>query len=168
VFLARVDRQIGDQLSTICQGTGKAASFAKLIENYGSSDLFEVLPPGDTRKPSKHSPDSSWILAEPDARNKYPQVVLEVSYSQKTKNLDQLALDYFTQTKGGIQVVVGLDIDYIPPKSAAHTTATRMATTTVWRLKKNSNGKWVPYKDIDNEVCLLEVTLILLSMSSHV
>ncbi|KAJ9654804.1 hypothetical protein H2201_008938, partial [Coniosporium apollinis] len=58
-------------------------------------------------------------------RNKYPGVVIEVSYTQKRKDLRKLARDYIFKSDGSIRVVVGLDIQ--------HGGSSKRATLSVWR-----------------------------------
>jgi hypothetical protein len=68
------------------------------------------------------------IRRQPDATFKHcdahwPGVVIEVSYSQKTKAIPHLADDYILETNGSVRVVVGLDIDY----------KTKKGTISMWR-----------------------------------
>jgi len=70
------------------------------------------------------------ITREPDAEFKHedacwPGVIIEVSYSQKTKALPRVADNYILETNGNIRVVVGLDLDY----------KTKKATVSMWRPK---------------------------------
>ena len=57
---------------------------------------------------------------------RFPGLILEVSNSQKTKDLPGLAEDYFFGSCGNIRMMVGLDIDYRKSKRA------RVLT---WQLK---------------------------------
>ena len=57
-------------------------AFAKEVELTGSTDL--TLLSDDT---NKHTPDGSFW----DSQAEWPGVVIEVTFSQSTKNLDRLA-----------------------------------------------------------------------------
>ena len=63
----------------------------------------------------------------------WPGVIIEVSYSQKARDLPHLADDYILQTHGSIHVVVGLDLDY----------KTKKGTVLMWRPRyvTNEQGK---------------------------
>ena len=60
----------------------------------------------------------------------YPSVVIEVSYSQKRKDLPRLADAYILGSDADIRVVVGLDIEY---------RGTKKATMSVWRPQYTVN-----------------------------
>jgi hypothetical protein len=75
----------------------------------------------------------------PDIMFKYkgamwPSIVIEVSYSQKKKDLPYLADDYILRSDGGIKVMVGIDLDYRKSKRAS---------ISIWQLKTfiNDYGK---------------------------
>ncbi|OCL06478.1 hypothetical protein AOQ84DRAFT_390162 [Glonium stellatum] len=68
------------------------------------------------------SPDASFY----QKKTAYPSVVLEISYSQKRKDLPRIAESYILDSDLNIQVVVGLDIDY---------KKTKEATLSVWRAR---------------------------------
>jgi hypothetical protein len=53
-----------------------------------------------------HEPDAAFIHL--DAQ--WPCIVLEVSFSQKEKELNDLAEDYILGSDGNIRVVIGLNI----------------------------------------------------------
>ncbi|KAH0556365.1 hypothetical protein GP486_005711 [Trichoglossum hirsutum] len=65
----------------------------------------------------------------------YPAVIIEVSYSQKRKDLGYLANNYIIGSGGSIRAVVGLDIEYGG--------GTKKATVSVWRprIRTNDDGK---------------------------
>jgi len=71
----------------------------------------------------KHEPNA--MFTHVGAR--WPGVVIEVSYSQKRKDLRDLADDYILESNGGIGLVIGLDIEY---------RGSRKATVSTWRLKQ--------------------------------
>jgi hypothetical protein len=73
------------------------------------------------RRPlSQHEPDISF--KHKDA--KWPGVLIEISYSQKRKDLSRLADNYIIGSDGNIKVVVGLDIEY---------RGTQTASLSIWR-----------------------------------
>ena len=78
------------------------ANLLRRVESMGTSDIS--LGPGNCRS----SPDGS--IGHLGAR--VPAVVIEVSYSQKKKDLKTLARDYIIQTFGNVRLVIGVDIDY--------------------------------------------------------
>jgi hypothetical protein len=63
---------------------------------------------------SKRCPDSAFAYR----CSKYPRVVIEVSYSQKLKNLSYLADAYIVESDEKIGVVISFDIDYKGEKKA--------------------------------------------------
>jgi hypothetical protein len=99
---------LGRQLWSIASKTGPAASFAQEIKN----TLSATIEFTGSATP-KHSPDGSFKHVEA----KYPGVVIEVSYSQKRKDLALLASDYIIGSRGSIKVVVGIDLEYTSKKA---------------------------------------------------
>ncbi|KIX08396.1 uncharacterized protein Z518_03052 [Rhinocladiella mackenziei CBS 650.93] len=75
---------------------------------------------------SKHSPDGSFRHIEA----RYPGVVIEVSYSQKRRDLPRLADDYILGSDAEIRAVVGLDLDY----------RGKRATVSIWRPRIQVNA----------------------------
>ena len=68
----------------------------------------------------KRTPDASFgHLSE-----KYPGVVIEVSSSEKRKNLSRLASEYILGSRAAVRVVVGLDIE---------SKGNKKATISVWK-----------------------------------
>ncbi|KAF7858464.1 hypothetical protein EAF04_009064 [Stromatinia cepivora] len=102
-----------------------SADFARDILSEGSGSI--KFPDGGF---DRHDPDAQF--RHPRAR--FPGVVIEVSYSQKRKDLGRLADDYIIGSNGNIKVVVGLDVEY---------KNTKKATLSVWRwgTKTNEAGK---------------------------
>jgi hypothetical protein len=126
-FIRNIDYEIHFQLRALAAGIDSAADFARSIQPTGSLQIkFEITgEPGSQAasaeaKPLLHEPDASFSYLHA----KYPGVVLEVSYSQKKKDLSRLADDYIIQSDGNIQIVVALDIEYQGSKKA---------TLSVWR-----------------------------------
>ena len=128
LFVARVEDAIFSQLKSIRKGSDGAAAFARKIYPTRSTEIY--LPVDDTTPDikSKHEPDASFCHT--DAR--YPGVIIEVAYSQKKKSLSRLAEDYLLDSDTGIQVVIGLDIEYGKKES-------RKATLSVWRAYVDGN-----------------------------
>src|SRR5271168_1425610 len=120
---AKVVREIQNQLKSIADGGGPSAEFAGDIE-YGGSESI-TFPDGY----GKHDPDGSFHHPIPQ----YPGVIIEVSYTQKRKDLARLADDYILGSTGEIRVVIGLDISY----------EGKMATLSVWRplFQTNDSGE---------------------------
>lgn len=121
-FLRCVHFSITTQLREISAGTGAAADFAKAIKSIGSTTLKS--PNGtDGKFVWKCGPhDTDMAFRFKGAR--WPGVVIEVSFMQKRKDLEQLAKGYILGSSGNIHVIIGLDIEY--RKSSR-------ATMSVWR-----------------------------------
>ena len=93
------------------------ADLLRRVESMGTSVIS--LGPGNGRS----SPDGSFGHLEASV----PAVVIEVSYSQKKKNLKTLARDYIIHTLGDVRLVIGVDIDY---------RRTRIGVVSVWRAER--------------------------------
>ena len=93
----------------------------------------------------KHEPDA--MFTHEDAG--WPGVVIEVSYSQKRKDLPDLADDYILESDGGIGLVIGLDIEY---------RGSRKATVSTWQLKQTideqGEEEYSASPVIENQVCV--------------
>jgi hypothetical protein len=113
-LLAGVVIEITHQLSTITSRQGPSADFARDIE-YWASTTIEFNDPDYSR----HDPDASFG----HLKARYPGIILEVSYTQKRKDLLRLADDYILGSTGNIRVVIGLDIEYLG----------KTATLSIWR-----------------------------------
>jgi hypothetical protein len=128
------------QLRSIASGTGPAAIFAQETRNTVSATIEFPGSPAP-----KHSPDGSIKHVEA----KYPGVVIEVSYSQKKKDLPLLASDYIIGSRSSIRAVVGIDLEYTGKK----------ATLSVWRpqIRRNKEGqkRIFIHRAISKQVCLL-------------
>ncbi|KAG8408025.1 hypothetical protein J3459_018261 [Metarhizium acridum] len=109
---------VGDlqhQLQKLGAGHGASAGFARAVDARGSPTL-DFTKTGYGR----HDPDAQFR----HLRAQYPGVVIEVSYTQKRKELAHIAEDYILGSKGSVRVVIGLDIEYRNSKKA---------TLSVWR-----------------------------------
>jgi hypothetical protein len=135
-FLINIVEEIKVQLRSI---QGPSAEFAKEISSEGSTTLKF-----DDKEYGKHDPDAQFR----HSKAQFPGVVIEVSYSQKRKDLDRLADDCILGSDGNIQVVVGLDIEY---------KASKQATLSVWRpnIITNEAGEeeLVSQPIVANQVC---------------
>ena len=72
----------------------------------------------------RSSPDASYGHLEAC----WPSVVIEVSYSQKKKDLKELARDYIFHSQANVRLVVGIDIDY---------RRTKVGVVSVWRAERS-------------------------------
>jgi hypothetical protein len=98
------------QLRVIAQSDGPSAKFADDIENSASAEIVSK-----DAKYGPHQPDASFQHF--DAQ--YPGVILELSYSQKKKDLSRLADAYILGSDANIRVVVGIDVEYKGSKRAS-------------------------------------------------
>ena len=134
VFLFRVVGEISHQLRSIARGESSSAIFAQDVEHCGSASIrFADADYG------KHDPDAQFQ----HLRAQYPGVVIEVSYSQKRRDLARLADDYILGSDGNIRVVVGFKIEYRGKK----------ATLSIWRPQ-------VQISDAGTEVLGAEPTVV--------
>jgi hypothetical protein len=153
VFNARVVQEIEAQLRSIARGAGPSADFSRQIDHDGSERLtFSIPKVGEEGVETfQHEPDA--IFEHRDAQ--YPGVVIEVSFTQKKKDLARLADSYILGSEGNIRVVVGLDIEY---KTASKDPSKR-ATISLWRPKYNvterAEMELVAEQTVTDLVCLL-------------
>ncbi|KAK0104985.1 hypothetical protein ONS95_004645 [Cadophora gregata] len=112
-FIARIVKEIQDQLEAI---RGPSASFARQIESRAST-TFKSSDPDYGR----HDPDAQFK----HLKAQFPSVIIEVSHSQKKRDLPHLADEYILGSDANIQVVVGIDIEYRGDNAG-------MATLSVW------------------------------------
>lgn len=146
-----VDKSIEAQLDEFRNGTGAVACFAHMIQNEWSADIHFPTDDGGNTKRHKRSPDGEYRHLDAD----FPGIVLEVSYSQKRKDLPVLADDYIMGSKGDTRVVVGLDLEYGKLSSSEEG---RKATLSMWRAEifgAGHNARLVATKVVDNEVCFV-------------
>ncbi|MCJ1469857.1 hypothetical protein MMC07_008500 [Pseudocyphellaria aurata] len=110
-----ITQEILRQLGTIAQNGSPSAIFAGNIINSAhatrKSRYAEYGP---------HDPDASFSHIEAQ----YPGVILEVSYSQKKKDLSRLADEYILGSDANIRVVIGIDVEY---------KGTKKASVSIWR-----------------------------------
>ncbi|KAH0558947.1 hypothetical protein GP486_004429 [Trichoglossum hirsutum] len=139
LFIADVVGDICTQLTAIADSQGSAAEVAKQVKWQNTTRII-------LRDESGRADNSNWdaeINLEyprrcPDAAFrhsavKYPSVVLEVSFSQKRKDLPYLADSYIIGSGGSIGVVVALDLEHY--RKGANRPQSKEATISVWRRK---------------------------------
>ena len=119
-----VVKEIGSQLAQSAvkyKRNGIVSKFDDLISDKGSTIItLKGFDPIEGTYPS-HEPDGSFAYT----RTRYPSLVIEISYSQKRKDLCKLADDYICGSNGEIKVVLGLDLEY--------SNKSKKATTSIWR-----------------------------------
>jgi hypothetical protein len=123
-FRSSVVLDIQGQLGRIAAGKDDVAEFARNVKYRGSPRLH--FPKDEVRAGNG---DKQGMIAaeynahEPDAAFKHldaqwPCIVIEVSFSQKEKELNDLAEDYILGSDGNIRVVIGLNIEYSQSQKA--------------------------------------------------
>jgi len=126
VFIERVVEEIKTRLRAIADSETQSSSFAQKIKHNGSGRLiFQTAENGDNQSTIKREPDAEFKHEEAH----WPGVIIEVSYSQKTKAISHLADNYILESDANIRVVVGLDLDY----------KTKKATVSMWRPEYVTN-----------------------------
>ena len=68
----------------------------------------------------------------------YPGLVIEVAYSQKSKDLPAIAEDYLFGSDGNIRQVVGFDIGY--------RSSSILASVSTWQLLNHNEGGELKHK----------------------
>ena len=137
IIIARVVEDIGMQLRARASGVGPVADFSRMIRSNGSASITSANPMF-----GRHDPDASFK----HLNARYPEVVIEVSYSQKRGDLRRLADDYILSSDSSIRLVVGIDIGY----------NSKSATVSMWRLKFQINDagdeEFVAHQTLFNQV----------------
>ncbi|EKD12521.1 uncharacterized protein L3040_009427 [Drepanopeziza brunnea f. sp. 'multigermtubi'] len=121
-YIINIVEEIQAQLISV---RDNSADFASKIRSRGPASIKSL--------------DEEYTTHDPDAQFRhlnasFPGVVIEISYSQKRKDLGRLANDYILGSESDIQVVLGLDIE---------DKTSKVATISVWRpnIITNSVGK---------------------------
>ena len=139
ILLASIASNIVQQLYLIAEEKSPASEFAQRIKQSRSSTVTY----SDPAYAINHPDDSFLYLNE-----EFPNVILEISYSQKRKDVARLADNYILGSDGNICVVVGIDIDY----------KDKSATLSMWRpqIQVNNAGEeeLVAHQTVSNQVCL--------------
>ncbi|KAI9787080.1 MAG: hypothetical protein M1839_003315 [Geoglossum umbratile] len=144
-FNTSIYQEIISHIERIKRDTSRpdAAAIAKKIR-YSSSGNIGLNSGFGIISSSTRSPDASFRYIG----SKYPQVVIETSFSQKKRDLARLADDYITDSGGNIKLVIGFDIEYCQSKKGA--------TVSVWRPMLNFGDDGTPYliseKFVDGKV----------------
>lgn len=128
-FLSSIVQEVFRQLQAFETADSTTSDFVKRIRPAGSSS---IIFPGLY---GRHDPDASFG----HEKAQYPGVILEVSYSQKRRDLGRLADDYILGSDGNIRVVVGLDIEYLS-RSKGNEASSKLAMLSVWRPKITTHG----------------------------
>ena len=102
IIIRRITREILRDLDSIAEHNDLSGEFAGNIRDNGSSRL--TFPDSDY---GPHDPDTAFR----HLGAKYPGVIIEVSYSQKRKDLPRLADDYILGSDGNVHAVIGLDVE---------------------------------------------------------
>ncbi|KAH0533858.1 hypothetical protein FGG08_007517 [Glutinoglossum americanum] len=116
-LLMRVAEMISSRLQATDDSTPKSLkNIIREIWNQGHGRMHMEMEEmeGETLLASQYSPDAAFH----HYRVRYPRVVLEVSYSQKSRDLEYLADAYIVDSEGNIGLVIGLDLDYGGGKEA--------------------------------------------------
>ncbi|KAI9774713.1 MAG: hypothetical protein M1839_001674 [Geoglossum umbratile] len=134
IFIANVVSEILFQLNRLGIDTSKPeiAALARSILPCASTDIVFYSNPTDKQEYPKKSPDASF--GHENAA--YPSLIIEVSYSQKRKDLPRLADNYIIGSHGNVRMVIGLDIEYRHSKGA---------TVSVWQPDEGFEMDGTPY-----------------------
>jgi hypothetical protein len=120
VFCAKIAEEVLRQFKHF-ERVDECAQFVKEIDHLATSRLLIPTEMVDGKQ--------TYIRREPDAsfkhrRARYPGVIIEVCYSQKSKEIPRLADEYILDTDGSVNAVIALDVDY---------TGSKKATLSVWQ-----------------------------------
>ncbi|CAD6447901.1 208545f1-cdbb-490b-a257-2b6e381bd2e2 [Sclerotinia trifoliorum] len=135
-FIKRIVKELEKQLESIASRGSRSAEFAKGITSNRSTTL-------KLKGYGRHDPDDQFehLLAQ------YPGVVIDVSFSQKRKDLNRLAEAYILGFNGNICIMIGIDLEY---------RETKKVTLSMWRpqIIANENGEMelVAIQTITDEV----------------
>ncbi len=137
-FKSSIVDDIVQQLRSVAEGTGRASEFARRIKHGGSATItFDDLGYG------RHEPDALFRHREAQ----FPGVIIEISYTQKRRDLARVAQDYILGSGGNIRAVVGIDIDY----------KDKSATLSIWQPELQENGtgeeELITHQILSNQVC---------------
>ena len=139
VLLASITDNIVHQLRLIVEENSPASEFARQIIHARSTTITFSDPDY-----GRHDPDDSFRYL----KARFPNMIFEISFSQKRQDLARLADEYILGSNGSIRVVVGIDIDY----------KDKSAMLSMWRpqLQVNNAGKeeLVVHQTLSDQVCL--------------
>ena len=139
-MIVSIRTEIDRQLASFRNGSSPTAFFAQQIESIDSTSLM-------FQNNLHYSPDMQYRHEGAE----YPGLIVEVAYSQSNrdggKNLLRLAEQYIIQSRGNIKLVVGISIEYVPPRKPF----TPRATVSVWRPKLGKD-EFGPYLKVNEEI----------------
>ncbi|KAK5173238.1 uncharacterized protein LTR77_001919 [Saxophila tyrrhenica] len=117
-----------------------------VLENSSQEESAEEGKSTSKSKPQR-SPDATFINPEV---SRWPCVVVEVAYSQRTKNLSHLAEDYVVDSQHEIRCVLGLDLAYDSKKKKPDRAEKKQQpTVSLWRPGFDEDGAGICRTDID-------------------
>ncbi|CZR65298.1 uncharacterized protein PAC_15198 [Phialocephala subalpina] len=131
----KIGVRIGSQLERFQEGafSKKTAELAKSIKPRGSAEI--KFPTRFNEDSDTKSPDKSYKHKE----CKYPGLVIEIAWSQEQKPLSMLADRYFQKSEGGIQTVIGVNLEY-NPKIGRPGRKVKPATFWIWHMDSSKEG----------------------------
>jgi hypothetical protein len=139
LFIAAVVGNMCAQLTTIANTQGPAAKVAEQIKWQNTTRIILRDEPGRVDNGNRDAKTNlKYPRRCPDAAFRhsaatYPSVVLEVSFSQKRKDLPYLADSYIIGSGGSIGVVIALDLEYY--RKDVKGSQSKEATISMWRRK---------------------------------
>ena len=102
-FKSSIVDDIIQQLRSVTKGNSRASEFARRIKHGGSATIT-FSDPGYGR----HEPDA--LFRHRQAQ--FPGIIVEISYTQKRRDLARVEQDYILGSGGNIRVIMGIDINY--------------------------------------------------------
>jgi hypothetical protein len=140
-FIHKVEYEISLQSGRLGIDTSKLeiAALARSITACRSEDIVFYNDPTDKHEYPKNSPDASFA----HKNVAYPSLIIEVSYTQKRKDLPRLAENYIIGSHGNVRMVIGLDIEYRNSKGAA---------VSVWQPDEGFEEDGMPYLGVQQVI----------------
>lgn len=168
--LASLANQLSTKYETIAAEIGRIRKSGITTLQYTDPEL-DGSDQEATREPVivRHSPDASF--KHPIAGSQAPGLVVEVSYSQRSKKLSRSAGSYIINSEHRIRCVVAVDITYIPAEHKG-SRKDKTATVSVWRTSlEEHDGELVgicrqdvdaaPFRDCTGRPCEGDLQLTL-------
>ena len=121
IFCARVVSEISAQLGKFQKSDKPFTDFTRRVNHVSTTRIW--LPNDTTngeQTRSERNPDASFKHEQA----KYPGVIIEVCYTQKSRAAADLAEDYILDTNGNVKAVIAFNIEYRGSKKA---------TISIWR-----------------------------------
>ncbi|TKA59941.1 hypothetical protein B0A49_12710, partial [Cryomyces minteri] len=152
-FIPKVVARLRAQLATLSSTNPEIRGTVALIGE-GNQWTIPLGSMADSQPEREVEEDSNPTKRSPDHCYQYkggrwPTLVLEVSYSQKREDLDDVAYSFVRGSHGNINTVVGLDVEYKPPEKPRKT---KKATLNVWRYARVRNSEGRDVADCVREV----------------